>query len=70
MSDMQEAGSLLLRLSIDRHGVVNAVSVLRSTLPHELEGKIVLQFYRAHYRPGEIDGVPVNSELLLAVDLQ
>jgi hypothetical protein len=48
MSDMQEAGSLLLRLSIDRHGVVNAVSVLRSTLPHELEGKIVLQFYRAH----------------------
>lgn len=70
MNDMQEAGNLLLRLAIDRHGVVNAVSVLRSTLPHELEGRIVLQFYHSRYRPGEIDGMPVNSELLLTVDLQ
>jgi hypothetical protein len=43
---------------------------MRSTLPRELEGQVVLQFYRARYRPGEIDGVPVNSELLLTVDLQ
>ena len=70
IADTQEGGSLVLRLLIDRHGVVNAVSVVRSTLPRELEGRIVLQFYRARYRPGEIDGRPVNSELLLDIALQ
>jgi hypothetical protein len=70
LPESQGAGHVLLRLAVDRHGVVNAVNVLRSTLARELEGQIVLQFYRARYRPGEIDGVPVNSELLLTVDLQ
>nr|WP_314623209.1 hypothetical protein [uncultured Noviherbaspirillum sp.] len=70
LPESQGAGHVLLRLAIDRHGVVNAVNVLRSTLARQLEGQVVLQFYRARYRPGEIDGVPVNSELLLTVDLQ
>ncbi len=70
LPESQGTGHVLLRLAIDRHGVVKAVNVMRSTLPRELEGQVVLQFYRARYRPGEIDGVPVNSELLLTVDLQ
>jgi outer membrane biosynthesis protein TonB len=70
LPESQGTGHVLLRLAIDRHGVVNAVNVLRSTLPRELEGQVVLQFYRARYRPGEIDGVRVNSELLLTVDLR
>jgi hypothetical protein len=70
LPESQEPGQLLLRLAIDRYGVVNGVSVLRSSLARELEGQVVLQFYRARYRPGEIDGVPVNSELLLVVNLQ
>lgn len=68
--DMQQPGSILLRLFIDRHGVVNGVNVLRSTLPREIEGQIVLQFYRAAYRPGEIDGEPVDSEMLLQIATQ
>lgn len=70
LPESQEPGNLLLRLAIDRYGVVDGVYVLRSTLARELEGQVVLQFYRARYRPGEIDGVPVNSELLLVVNLQ
>ena len=70
LGELQEPGHLLLRLAIDRYGVVNGVFVLRSTLARELEGQVVLQFYRARYRPGEIDGVPVNSEMLLVVNLQ
>jgi hypothetical protein len=70
LPELQEPGQVLLRLSIDRYGVVNGVQVLRSTLMRELEGQVVLQFYRARYRPGEIDSVPVNSELLLVVNLQ
>lgn len=68
--DMQQPGSILLRLFIDRHGIVNGVNVLRSTLPREIEGQIVLQFYRAAYRPGEIDGEPVDSEMLLQISTQ
>lgn len=70
LGELQEAGHLLLRLAIDRYGVVDGVFVLRSTLARELEGQVVLQFYQASYRPGEIDGVPVNSEMLLVVNLQ
>jgi hypothetical protein len=70
LPESQEPGNLLLRLAIDRYGVVNGVSVMRSTLARELEGQVVLQFYRARYRPGEIDGMPVDSELLLVVNLQ
>ncbi|MDB5855902.1 MAG: hypothetical protein JWR22_3943 [Herminiimonas sp.] len=64
------SGHLLARLSIDRFGKVNAVSVLRSTLPHEVEGQIAMQFYQASYRPGEIDGKPVNAEMTLFINLE
>ena len=70
LGELQEPGHLLLRLAIDRYGAVNGVFVLRSTLARELEGQVVLQFYRARYRPGEIEGVPVDSEMLLVVNLQ
>ncbi len=70
LAESQAPGQLLLRLAIDRYGVVNGVYVLRSSLTKDLEGRVVLQFYRARYRPGEIDGAPVNSELLLVVNLQ
>jgi outer membrane biosynthesis protein TonB len=65
-----QSGHLLVRLSIDRFGKVNAVSVLRSTLPHDIEGQVVMQFYQASYRPGEIDGKPVNGEMVLFINLE
>jgi outer membrane biosynthesis protein TonB len=70
LPELGEPGQLLLRLAIDRYGLVNGVYVLRSNLTRELEGQVVLQFYRARYRPGEIEDVPVNSELLLVINLQ
>lgn len=63
-------GFLLLRLSIDLLGKVNAVTTLRTTLPREIEGQIVLQFYQATYSPGEIDGVPVNSEAYVFTEIR
>lgn len=45
------------------------VHVISSTLPHEVEGRIVLSFYRATYRPGELEGRPVNSEMTLLVNV-
>jgi hypothetical protein len=68
--DSVQSGHLLVRLSIDRFGKVDAVTVLRSTLPHETEGGVVMQFYRASYRPGEIDGRPVNGEMILFINLE
>jgi hypothetical protein len=68
--DGVQSGHLLVRLSIDRFGKVKAVSVLRSTLPHELEGQVAMQFYQASYRPGEIDGKPVNGEMILFINLE
>jgi outer membrane biosynthesis protein TonB len=68
--DGVQSGHLLVRLSIDRFGKVNAVSVLRSTLPHDIEGQVVMQFYQARYRPGEINGKPVNGEMILFINLE
>jgi hypothetical protein len=68
--DGVQSGHLLVRLSIDRFGKVKAVSVLRSTLPHDIEGQVAMQFYQANYRPGEIDGKPVNGEMILFINLE
>lgn len=63
------SGVLTFRLVISRLGRVASVEVLRSTLPREIEGAIVLRFYLANYRPGEVDGTPVDSELVIAAEL-
>jgi hypothetical protein len=58
----------VFRLSIDRFGKVKLIQRLRSSLPREIEGRLALQLYRAEYRPGEIDGIAVDSEM--TVDLK
>lgn len=63
-------GHLLLRLSIDRHGKVIAVHRIGSTMPAALADRVALALLQAVYRPGEIDGRPVDSEALFLFDLQ
>lgn len=62
-------GRVLIRLYLSQSGKPERVKVLESTLPIEIEGLIVHAFFTASYRPGEIDGQPVMSEMTVEVDL-
>jgi hypothetical protein len=62
-------GHAVIRLFLDESGKVDKVSVLESTLPIDVEGIVVTLFFKARYRPGEIDGVPVMSEMTVSTDL-
>lgn len=62
-------GHAVIRLFLDETGKVDKVSVLESTLPIDIEGLVVRSFFKARYRPGEIDGVPVMSEMTVSADL-
>ncbi len=62
-------GHAVIRLFLDENGKVNKVHVLESTLPIDVEGMVVKSFFTARYRPGEIDGVPVMSEMTVSADL-
>jgi len=62
-------GEVVFRLSIDRFGKVKLLQRLKSTLPREVEGKLALQLYRAEYRPGEMSGIAVDSEMIIDLKL-
>jgi hypothetical protein len=62
-------GEVVFRLSIDRFGKVKLLQRLKSTLPREIEGKLALQLYRAEYRPGEMSGIAVDSEMIIDLKL-
>lgn len=62
-------GHAVIRLFLDESGKVDKVSVLESTLPINVEGILVTLFFKARYRPGEIDGLPVMSEMTVSADL-
>ena len=64
------SGNILLQLNIDQFGTINSLSILRSSLPHQIEEQVALKFYRAKYRPGEIDGIPVNSEMYVFIQIE
>ena len=62
-------GHAVIRLFLDETGKVGKGRVLESTLPIDIEGLVVRSFFKARYRPGEIDGVPVMSEMTVSADL-
>lgn len=62
-------GRVVIRLYLNQHGDPERVKVLESTLPIAIEGLIVKVFFAARYRPGEIAGQPVMSEMTVDVDL-
>ena len=62
------SGEVTFKLSINRMGIATRIEKVQSSLPRDIEGKLVMQLYRNEYRPGEIDGVAVDSEM--TVDLK
>ena len=63
------SGEVVFKLFIDQFGKVRLVHRLKSSLPREIEGKLAWQLYRAEYRPGEIGGIAVNSEMIVDLKL-
>lgn len=64
-----EEGQLVLRLHINEQGTVDELRVLFSSVSRDSEALVVQAFFQAKYRPGEIDGTGVKSEMIVSVDL-
>lgn len=63
-------GELVLRIFLDRRGRPMSVAVLRSSLRRDIEGSVVQRFFQAGYRPGERNGLPVDSDIVLSIALE
>lgn len=63
-------GYLILKLQVGADGNVVDAKVLTSTLAAELEPEITRRFRQARFRPGEIAGRPVGSEIIIQVDVE
>jgi hypothetical protein len=63
------SGEVTFRLSINRMGIITRIQSVQSSLPRDIEGKLAMQLYRNEYRPGEIDGVAVDSEMIVDLKL-
>lgn len=57
------AGKLVLRVFVGFGGAVDRVEISQSSLPTEYEEAAVAAFAAVRFRPGELEGVPVSSEL-------
>lgn len=64
------AGKVVLRVLIGATGDVDRVDVAGSSLPPDYEAAAVAAFAPLRFRPGEIEGVPVSSELRLEVSFE
>ena len=62
-------GELLLQIFLDRLGRPKSVRVIESSMRRDLEGAVAHRFFLAKYRPGEVNGLPVNSDIILSITL-
>jgi len=65
----QTAGRLALRLFISASGTVERIDVVSSTLPADVEEIAMSAFLPLRFKPGEIDGAAVSSQVVFEVDL-
>ena len=62
-------GDLLLQIFLDRLGRPTSVRVIKSSMRRDVEGSVVQRFFRAKYQPGEVNGLPVSSDIILSISL-
>jgi hypothetical protein len=60
-------GHLLLKLRINRMGQVENIEIEKNTLPQPFADAVADVFRKSRYEPGEIDGRPVGSILLIEI---
>lgn len=65
-----KGGKLALRLLVGANGVVDRVELVSSTLPADFDEAAIAAFVPLHFRPGEIDGVQVRSQVIFEIDLR
>lgn len=65
----QTGGRLALRLFISAGGAVERIEVVNSTLPSDVEEIAMSAFLPLRFRPGEIDGMAVSSQVVFEIDL-
>ncbi|WP_300334135.1 hypothetical protein [Accumulibacter sp.] len=63
------AGKIVLRIFIAAGGAVDRVEISQSSLPSEYAEVAAAAFAAVRFRPGELEGVPVNSEMRVEVVL-
>ena len=60
----------ILNLFIDESGEVDFVGVDASLLPHDAKDMLLKAFAQLKFSPGEINGMPVKSQLRIEVNLE
>jgi hypothetical protein len=64
------AKAATLKILIDEYGEVDQVIVEDSLLPEAAQKTVVDAFVKARFHPGEINGVPVKSQLKIEIMLE
>ncbi len=67
-SNKPSSRKLSLRLYINARGAVDFVEILDSTSPSAFEDAAVATFLATSFRPGEIDGTAVGSQVVFEID--
>ena len=65
---LRKGDSVTLRLFVNANGSVERIEVENSTLPEAYEQQAVAAFLPMQFRPGEIEGVAVRSQVVFEVD--
>jgi protein TonB len=63
-----QSGTVVLRLLIGENGAVDDVTVVSATPPGLFEASAIAAFGKALFSPGRFLGMPVKSQLKIAVD--
>ncbi len=69
MGRIQKGGKLALRLYISNAGTIDRIEVVSSNLPNDTEEIIKAAFTPLRFKPGEINGVTVSSQIVFEIDL-
>lgn len=64
----RKGGKLVLRLFVNANGEVDRVEIDSSSSPTAFEDASVAAFLPLRFRPGEIDGVAVSSQVVFEID--
>jgi TonB family protein len=64
---LSQSGRLVLKLWISHLGTVEKVVIDKSSLPEGFAKAVASVFAKARFAPGEVDGRPVDSVLLIEV---
>lgn len=67
---MSNQRAAVLYLFINEEGSIDNIDVDVSFLPEDAQDILIKAFAKLKFNPGEIDGLPVKSQLMIEVDLE